>query len=263
VAHTTVRGAEIHYSTYGTRVEGRDPVLLIHGSYITGRVDWGEIAPQLARDFEVIVPDCRGHGASSNPSGTYSFREMAADTVGLIHALGHARAHVIGHSNGGNVALVTLMEHPEVVATCIPQAANAYVSADLVERIPTKLDPDRIAREDPAWMEEMIDLHSQYHGTQYWRTLLQQTAAEIIAEPNYTAADLAHVNRPTLVIEGENDSTNAPARHAAFIAEHIPGSELWIPPGVGHNVHVEIPDLWLARVLSFLRRHSRAEVDGG
>jgi pimeloyl-ACP methyl ester carboxylesterase len=259
VASTTIRGAQIHYTTYGSHVDGRDPILLIHGSYITGMVDWGNIAPTLAREFEVIVPDCRGHGASSNPDGTYSFREMAADAAGLIRALGHQRAHVIGHSNGGNVALVALLEHPEVVATCIPQAANAYVSTDLIERIPQKLDPDRIAREEPAWMEEMIELHSKYHGAKYWRTLLKRTSAEIIAEPNYTAVDLAHVSRPTLVIEGEADSTNAPAQHATFIAQHIPGSELWIPSGVGHNVHVEIPDRWLARVLSFLRKYSRTD----
>jgi len=260
VASRTIRGAQIHYTTYGSHADGRDPILLIHGSYITGDVDWGNIAPTLAREYEVIVPDCRGHGASSNPDGTYSFRDMAADAAELIHALGHQRAHVIGHSNGGNVALVALLEHPDVVATCIPQAANAYVSADLVERIPQKLNPERIAREEPAWMEEMIELHARYHGVEYWKTLLKRTAAEIIAEPNYTAADLARVKRPTLVIEGELDSTNAPARHAAFIAQHIPGSELWIPSGVGHNVHVEIPELWLARVLSFLRLHSRTDL---
>lgn len=257
MAHASVRGAEIHYTTYGTRVDGQDPILLIHGSYITGRVDWGEIAPALAREFEVIVPDCRGHGSSSNPGGTYSFQEMAADAAELIRALGYQRAHVIGHSNGGNVALVMLLEHPDVIATCIPQAANAYVSPDLIERIPLKLDPDRVAREDPAWMEEMIALHSPYHGADYWRTLLLRTAAEIVSQPRYTAEDLARVRRPTLVIEGEMDSTNSPARHGAFIAEHIPGCELWIPSGIGHNVHVEVPERWLARVLPFLRLHSR------
>ena len=255
----TIRGAEIYYETYGEPVPDRDPILLIHGSYITGSVDWSGVAPRLAQEFQVIVPDCRGHGRSDDPAGQYSFREMAADAAGLIRALGHKRAHVIGHSNGGNVALVTLMEHSEVVASCIPQAANAFVSADLVERIPKKLDPDRVRVEDPSLMTEMIELHSARHGTEYWATLLRRTAAEIIRQPNYTAGDLARVQRPTLVIEGEHDATNAPAAHGRFMAQHIPGSQLWIPVGVGHNVHTEISAEWCQRVLAFLRTVTEAQ----
>ena len=59
---------------------------------------------------------------------SYSFKELAEDVAVFVHAMGYERAHIIGHSNGGNVALVTLMEHPEIVQTCIPQAANAYVT---------------------------------------------------------------------------------------------------------------------------------------
>jgi len=47
-------------------------------------------------------------------------------------------------------------------------------------------------------MEEMIELHSKYHGAQYWRTLLKRTAAEIIAEPNYTAVDLSAREPPNV-----------------------------------------------------------------
>ena len=253
MATAEIRGAQIYFETFGEPAFDRDPVILIHGSYITGSVDWGEVAPLLAREFQVIVPDCRGHGRSSDPAGRYSFREMAADVAELIRQLGFQRAHVIGHSNGGNVALVTLMEHSDVVASCVPQAANAYVSQDLVDRIPKKLDPDRVRIEDPDLMREMIALHSEHHGSEYWKTLLRRTAQEIISEPRYTPADLAKARRPTLVIEGALDATNAPARHGHFIAEHIPGSELWTPDGIGHNVHTEIPGEWCERVLRFLR----------
>lgn len=259
MATASIRGAEIYFERYGVPTPGRDPVILIHGSYITGSVDWGEVAPRLATEFEVYVPDCRGHGKSSDPQSRYSFREMAADTAALIRHLGHRRAHVIGHSNGGNVALVTLLEHPDVVASCIPQAANAYVSADLVERIPRKLDPERVRIEDPGLMQEMIELHSPRHGSDYWATLLRRTATEIVSEPNYTERDLARVKQPTFVIEGEKDATNAPAAHGRFIAAQIPGSELWIPAGIGHNVHAEIPEEWCARVLAFLRNVSDSQ----
>ncbi len=254
MAFIEINGAQIYYETFGEERAGQAPVLLIHGSTNTGQEDWRLVAPLLARNWRVIVPDCRGHGQSSNPNHSYSFKELAADMAALIRALGYPRAHVIGHSNGGNVALVVLMEHPEVVQTAIPQAANAYVSHDLIEKEPAIFDPERVAREAPGWMNQMIALHGATHGQEYWRDLLQMTVAEIIREPNYTPDDLRRVKRPVLVIQGEKDRVNAPQRHAQFIARHIPYAELWIPAGIGHNVHDEILFDWVQCAEDFLRR---------
>lgn len=252
-----VNGARLFYEAHGEGAAGRLPVVLIHGATGTGQSDWGETAPLLAAaGYAVFVPDCRGHGQSLNPHLSYSFGEMAADTATFIRALGFERAHVIGHSNGGNVALVMLMEHPAVMAACIPQAANAFVSADLVEKEPGVFDPDRVAREAPAWMEEMIARHGPTHGPDYWRILLRLTVHAIITEPNYTPEELARVATPVLVVQGAADTVNAPSHHAEYIAGHIPGAELWLPEATGHNVHVERPDEWLSRVLDFLARHA-------
>lgn len=249
-----VNQALIYYEAFGTAVPGQPPVLLIHGSTVTGASDWGLVAPLLARRFHVIVPDCRGHGRSSNPTLSYSFRQMADDMASLLHALGHSSAHVVGHSNGGNVALLFLMETPELVQTAILQAANAYVSPDLLEREPLVFDPQRIAREAPAWMEEMVALHGPTHGEHYWLELIRLTLQETISQPNYTGEDLTGVQRPALVIQGENDPVNAPSRHAQFISRHIPFAELWIPAGTGHNVHKELLFPWIERVEDFLVR---------
>lgn len=258
---TDINGAHIYYELYGTDRPGQAPILLIHGSTITGHTDWHAIAPMLASQYRVIVPDCRGHGQSSNPQRSYSFKELAADTAALIRALGYERAHLIGHSNGGNVALVTLLEHPDVVQTCIPQAANAYVTQSLVDREWTLFDPERVAREAPEWMNQMIALHGPTHGPDYWRDLLRLTLHATVAGPNYKPADLAQVQRPVFVIQGANDKANAPDRQAEFIAQHVPDAELWVPPAVAHNVHLEIPLEWLARVLDFLERRGEVAND--
>jgi pimeloyl-ACP methyl ester carboxylesterase len=146
------------------------------------------------------------------------------------------------------------VEHPEVTQTCIPQAANAYVTHYLIEREPIIFDPDRVAREAPEWRDEMIRLHSDVTGKEYWRDLLQMTMKEIISEPNYSPEDLARVNVPMLVIMGANDTVNAPDEHAQFIAKHVPNAELWIPEKTGHNVHQEREKEWVAKVLDFLKR---------
>ncbi|MEW5869457.1 MAG: alpha/beta fold hydrolase [Chloroflexota bacterium] len=252
--HISINGAQIYYQAFGQDQPGQAPVLLIHGSTQTGQENWNLVAPLLARNWRVIVPDCRGHGQSSNPNNSYSFLEMAADMAALVRALGYSSAHIIGHSNGGNVALVTLLEHPEIVQTAVLQAANAYVSPDLVEKEPAIFDPERVARQAPDWMERMIALHGPTHGPDYWRDLLRMTVQEIITQPNYTPADLQAVQRPTLVIQGAEDRVNAPMRHGQFIAEHIPLAEAWLPPGVGHTVHAERLSEWIERVQDFLTR---------
>jgi pimeloyl-ACP methyl ester carboxylesterase len=249
-----INDANIYYQSYGDDQPQRTSIVLIHGSTVDSHTDWDSIAPKLARRYRVFAPDCRGHGRSSNPTMSYSFKELADDVAAFVRALGYGRAHIIGHSNGGNVGLVTLLEHPEIVQTCIPQAANAYVTRYLIEREPKVFDPDRVAREAPGWRNEMITLHDGANGKDYWRELLWLTMKEIISEPNYSPAELARVDRPTLVIMGAADSVNAPDEHAQYIANNIPNAELWIPEKTGHNVHLERRDEWIAKVLDFLER---------
>jgi pimeloyl-ACP methyl ester carboxylesterase len=185
---------------------------------------------------------------------SYSFRELADDAATFVHAMGYEKAHIIGHSNGGNVALVTLMEHPEIVQTCIPQAANAYVTRFLIEREPKVFNPDRVEREAPEWRDEIIQLNSEGNGKEYWRDMLWLTMKEIISEPNYSPAELQRVDKPVLVSMGAEDTVNAPDEHAQYIANNIPDAELWIPEKTGHNVHLERREEWITKVLDFLKR---------
>ena len=251
-----INGAQIYYTVHGKDHPGQSPILLIHGSTSDGFTDWNQVIPNLALTHKVLVPDCRGHGRSNNPNMSYSFLELAHDAATFVQALGYEQAHIIGHSNGGNVALVMLMEHPEVVQTCVPQAANAYVTRYLIEREPKVFDPERVAHEAPEWREEIQTLTSAVNGSDYWRDLLWMTMREIISEPNYAPFELARVERPTLVIMGAQDTVNAPDEHAQYIARYIPYAELWIPDGVGHSVQLEQPAAWLAKVQDFLVRRS-------
>ncbi len=249
-----INGAHIYYNAYGEDRPDHAPIVLIHGSTIDSHTDWDSIAPALAKQYKVFTPDCRGHGRSNNPCMSYSFKELADDVAMFVRTMGYERAHIMGHSNGGNVALVTLMEHPEVVQTCIPQAANAYVTRYLIEREPKVFDPDRVAREAPEWRDEMIELHGEVNGKEYWREMLWLTMKEIISEPNYSPAELAHVDKPVLVIMGGDDPVNAPDEHAQYIADNIPNAELWIPERTGHNVHLDRREQWIHKVLDFLKR---------
>lgn len=92
------------------------PLILLHGFPQTHRA-WAPVAPALAAQFDVIVPDLRGYGASDAPADdaghtAYSKRTMARDIVALMDALGLARAHVLGHDRGARVAYRLALDHP-------------------------------------------------------------------------------------------------------------------------------------------------------
>jgi haloacetate dehalogenase len=112
--HTTITtsGATINLVKGG---QG-SPVLLLHG-YPQTHVMWHKIAPQLAKDFFLVMPDLRGYGDSSKPpdgenhSG-YCKRATAQDQVEVMEQLGFKQFAVVGHDRGGRVAHRMALDHP-------------------------------------------------------------------------------------------------------------------------------------------------------
>lgn len=103
--------------------QGKPPLLLLHGYPQTGAM-WHATAPDLARDFDVIVPDLRGYGQSDKPPSdpdhaTYSKRAMAADMVTLMRGLGYDSFVVAAHDRGGRVAHRMGMDHPDAVRAMV------------------------------------------------------------------------------------------------------------------------------------------------
>ncbi|CDZ63472.1 alpha/beta fold hydrolase [Neorhizobium galegae] len=108
-------GAEINVVTGGSG----PPLLLLHGAP-DSLVTWHLIAPQLAKDYTLVLMDLRGYGDSSKPDGgadhaAYSKRAMALDGVEVMAQLGHDRFHVVGHDRGGRVGRRMALDHPDKV----------------------------------------------------------------------------------------------------------------------------------------------------
>lgn len=102
------------------RLGAGEPLVLLHGYPETGRA-WTKVAGELARHFDVLIPDLRGYGQSDVPEDdpdheAYSKRQMAADIVAMLDSLGIDRAHVLGHDRGGRVAYRMALDHPTRVA---------------------------------------------------------------------------------------------------------------------------------------------------
>jgi haloacetate dehalogenase len=108
-------GATIHVISGG---QG-PPVLLLHG-YPQTHVIWHKVAPRLAAEFSLVIPDLRGYGDSSKPPDgenhyNYSKRAMAQDQVEVMHHFGFEKFAVVGHDRGGRVAHRMALDHPDRV----------------------------------------------------------------------------------------------------------------------------------------------------
>jgi haloacetate dehalogenase len=113
------------------------PLLLLHG-YPETHVCWEEIAPELAAGHGVVAPDLKGYGASRAPAGGphgegYTKREMAAELVELMSALGHERFAVVAHDRGARVAYRLALDHPERVTRAA--LLNVVPTIDQFERM--------------------------------------------------------------------------------------------------------------------------------
>src|SRR6266540_2581056 len=103
--HATVNGIEIHYREVG---EGF-PIVLIHG-YTGNSRNWALTAPALAHRFRVISVDLRGHGLSAKP---------ASDVYELLKNLEVSEYALVGHSMGGMVSQLLILEHPAMVRALV------------------------------------------------------------------------------------------------------------------------------------------------
>lgn len=95
------------------------PLLLLHGFPQTHAI-WHKVAPQLAENFTLVMPDLRGYGDSDKPDSSadhapYSKRAMALDAVEVMRSFGFERFFVVGHDRGGRVAHRLALDHPQAV----------------------------------------------------------------------------------------------------------------------------------------------------
>ncbi len=107
-AFCNANGITLHYSRTG----GDKPVLiLLHGLAASGAC-WTEVAHLLGNDFDLIMPDARGHGRSTVPVSGYGYPDHANDVIGLIHSLKLSSTILLGHSMGGMTSALAARLYP-------------------------------------------------------------------------------------------------------------------------------------------------------
>jgi len=221
----------VHY--YMEKGEG-EPLILLHGngedsSYFAKQMD------AFAKYFHVMALDTRGHGQTPRGEAPFTIRQFAEDLLAFMDHHGIAKAHLLGFSDGGNIALVFALAHPERVAKLILNGANLDASG--VKRgvqIPIEIGY-RVAKLF-AWMSAKAKTNAELLGL-------------MVNDPNVSTEELRRLQVPTLVIAGTKDMIKE--SHSRQIASSIPHAKLVILPG-DHFVAAGNPDAFNQAVLSFL-----------
>lgn len=223
-----------------------EPVLLLHGAFCTVETFADQI-PALARDFQVIVPERRGHGRTPDVGESYSYDLMADDTIAFMDVLGLDTAHVVGYSDGANIALLLAMRHPGrlrrlVLVSC--HLDRAWLRAELGARIPG-VTPDFLA----PGLVRLYEEHSP-DGPAHLPTVFEKVKGMWLGKPAVAEEALAKVAVPTMVMAADDDGVDL--RQTIRLSAAIPGAQLCIVPGTTHELIRERPELVNRVVIEFL-----------
>src|SRR4029453_9117504 len=158
-----VNGIEMYYEARG---EG-EPLVLLHGGGGVG-AHWGLIFKEPPEGFRLVIPDLRGHGRSTNPSGELKFRQLAFDVFGLLDRLGIERFKAIGMSLGAKTLLHAATQQPERIEAMVLVSATPYFPQQ-ARAIMREMTPDN--RTDAEW-QQMRQRHK--HGDEQIRAIWTQ-----------------------------------------------------------------------------------------
>jgi pimeloyl-ACP methyl ester carboxylesterase len=239
-----VNGVDLNYETAG---EG-PPLLWLHG-FMGAGADWRYIFTAPPGGFRLIAPDLRGHGASTNPSGEFSFRQAALDVLGLLDELRIDRLRAIGVSGGG----LTLLH----MATLRPPLVEAMVLVSAPPYFPAQARAIQRQASEAMFGATELELMRQRHvrGPEQLQRLFAhaQAFADSYNDVNFTPPLLGTITADTLIVFGDRDPLY-PVSLAFELHCAIPKSHLWVVPNGGHGpVFGDRASRFAETALSFLR----------
>ena len=221
-----VNGFQLYHEERG---DG-EPLLLLHGGTGIG-ADWKLVfTGGDPAGFRVIVPDLRGHGGSTNPSRTFTFRQAAKDMFALLDHLRIQRVKAIGLSMGAKTLLHVATQEPDRVEAMVLVSATPYFPAQ-VRAAMAQLSVDAFS--EAEWTRQR---QRHVHGDDQIRMLYEQMRGlkDSYDDMAFTPPLLATITARTLIVHGDRDPLY-PVELAMEMYRSIPSSALWVVPNGGHG----------------------------
>ena len=211
-----------------------EPLILLHGNgencdYFVGQVD------VFAQYYHVYALDTRGHGKTPRGDAPFTIRQFADDLLAFMDAHDIDKAHILGFSDGGNIAMIFAMKYPDRVLRLILNGANLDAKGVKPSiQIPIEIGY-RFAKVFAKKSEEARK-HADLLGL-------------MVNDPNVRPEELAAIKAKTLVIAGTKDMIKE--SQTRLIARSILDAKLVILEG-NHFIANKCPEAFNRAVLSFL-----------
>ena len=242
-------------------------VLFMHG--IGGnRTNWRRQLPAFAPHFACAAWDARGYGASDDYEGPLAFDDFVGDVLRVLDHFGAERAHLLGLSMGGRIAMRTALLHPDRVATLTlvdthegfaafsPEQRQAFVDSRRAPLLAGKQPrdiADAVARSlmgphaTDEHLQELVASIAALHKDSYIKSL-QATVDQV------EVGDIRQITAPAHFIVGADDPLTPPAMHVEMAAK-MGGAPVSLLPRAGHLSNIENADGFNQTAVAWLLAH--------
>jgi pimeloyl-ACP methyl ester carboxylesterase len=266
-----VPGGELEYEIRG---EG-EPVLLIHGSFISGAFLPLMNEPVL-EGYRLIRYHRRGYSGSTKPEGPFSIEDQAADALALLRHLNVEKAHIVGHSYGGAIALQLALDAPEVVGSLAllePALMNVPSGAEFAQET---MEP-AMARYAAGDSVGAVDHFLRGVSGPEWRSKTRRTVpggpeqaeqdarapfaveAPALGHWEFGAEEAKEISQPVLSVLG-SESISLFQEGWELLHSWFPRMESYKVLGVTHALQIQDPASVAKGIAVFLNRHPLTEL---
>ncbi len=244
---------EINGHLLNTLSTGPDdgPVVLFLHHGLGATPSWKAQIPSFtAAGYQVISYDRWGHGKSS-PRQHWSmpdFEPDLADLDAIFSRFDRQQVTLIGHSDGGNIAMLYALAHPDQVNCLVIIAAHIYIEPKMISSI--QAIRDRF-ESDALFRNQLRRVHGE-NTEHVFRGWFNGWTNPGIHDWDMRY-QLTQIAPPTLVVQGLEDEHASP-QHARDLAAAIPEADLWLVPGARHMLPQQIPEIFNPRGMEFLKQ---------
>jgi pimeloyl-ACP methyl ester carboxylesterase len=201
-----------------------EALVLLHGGLSYSEKIESYLLPAVSETHHVFAYDRTGHGRTGNQEGSIHFEFQTNELIAYLEDVVKEPAHLIGVSDGGNIALMAAIARPDLIRSIITIGANSHFSQV------------RMSLEVPIPSIEEIELHTLLSPDPLEE--LEKKIARAFevwkSEPNLTPEDLSKITCPALILAGDDDVLSASESNTIY--EAIENARLAIVPGASHAV---------------------------
>jgi pimeloyl-ACP methyl ester carboxylesterase len=245
-----INGHKLYVEQHGP--EGGPDVILLHHGLGSVRA-WREQLPALASaGYHVTAYDRWGYGGSDARPGLDlpTFTTDVSDLLRLMDQLGIHQATLVGHSDGGTIALYCAAQYPELVNCLVAIAAHIYLEPSMEPGIDGILNSFET---DARFRKGMLHAHGEKYERVFHNWYDGWHRKELLTWDMRPV--IRGIRCPTLIIQGELDEHATPT-HAWDTAEAIPAAQVWIVPHASHMLPMENASLLNPRLIAFLQENT-------